>query len=62
MLEAKVFAEASNIQEPGDTQHIEEINQISITDSQSQYANLIFYLKNGYAPPNLSIKTKGPLD
>ena len=54
----KLLAGTSNIQEPGDTEHIEEINQISITDSESQYADLIFYLKNGYAPPNLSYKNK----
>eukprot|EP00253_Pinus_taeda_P015330 PITA_15330 len=54
----KLLAGASNIQELGDTEHIEEINQISITDSESQYADLIFYLKNGYAPPNLSYKNK----
>ena len=52
------MAGASNIQQPGDTEHIEEINQISIADSESQYADLIFYLKNGYAPPNLSYKSK----
>jgi len=54
----RLLAGASNIQEPGDTEYIEEINQISITYSKSQYADLIFYLKNGYAPPNLSYKNK----
>eukprot|EP00253_Pinus_taeda_P007508 PITA_07508 len=54
----RLLAEASNISESGDTDHIEEINQISITDSKSQYADLIFYLKNGHAPPNLSYKNK----
>eukprot|EP00253_Pinus_taeda_P028458 PITA_28458 len=49
---------ASNIPKSGDTDHIEEINQISITNSESQYADLIFYLKNGHAPPNLSYKNK----
>eukprot|EP00253_Pinus_taeda_P022331 PITA_22331 len=54
----RLLAGASNIQESGDTEHIEEIHQISITNSESQYADLIFYLKNGYAPPNLSYKNK----
>eukprot|EP00253_Pinus_taeda_P007727 PITA_07727 len=54
----RLLAGASNIQESGDTKHIEEINQISITNSESQYVDLIFYLKNGYAPPNLSYKNK----
>eukprot|EP00253_Pinus_taeda_P018495 PITA_18495 len=54
----RLLAGASNIPESGDTDHIEEINQISITDFESQYADLIFYLKNGHAPPNLSCKNK----
>eukprot|EP00253_Pinus_taeda_P012670 PITA_12670 len=54
----RLLAGASNIQESGDTEHIEEINQISITNSESLYVDLIFYLKNGYAPPNLSYKNK----
>jgi len=54
----RLLAGASNIPESGDTEHMEEINQISITNSESQYADLIFYLKNGYAPPNLSYKNK----
>ena len=52
------MAGASHIQESGDTDQTEEINQISIADSESQYADSIFYLKNGYAPPNLSYKNK----
>eukprot|EP00253_Pinus_taeda_P028659 PITA_28659 len=54
----RLLAGASHIQESGDTDQTEEINQISITDSEPQYADLIFYLKNGYAPPNLSYKNK----
>eukprot|EP00253_Pinus_taeda_P018247 PITA_18247 len=49
---------ASNIPESSDTDQSETINQISIIDSESQYAVLIFYLKNGYAPPNLSYKNQ----
>eukprot|EP00253_Pinus_taeda_P012820 PITA_12820 len=54
----RILAGASNIPESSDTGPTEEINQISVTDSESQYADLIFYLKNGYAPPNLSYKNK----
>eukprot|EP00253_Pinus_taeda_P016169 PITA_16169 len=54
----RILAGASNIPESSDTGPTEEINQISVTDSESQYADLIFYLKNGYAPPNLSYKSK----
>jgi len=54
----KFLAGASNIQEPEITKDIEEINQISITNPESQYADLIFYLKNRYAPSNISYKNK----
>ena len=54
----RILAGASNIPQSSDTDPTEEINQISVTDSESQYANLIFYLKNGYAPPILSYKSK----
>ena len=54
----RILAGASNIPESSDTGPTEEINQISVTDSESQYADLVFYLKNGYAPPHLSYKSK----
>eukprot|EP00253_Pinus_taeda_P032840 PITA_32840 len=54
----RLLAGASNIPESSVTNQFEEINQISIADSESQYADLIFYLKNGYAPPNMSYKSK----
>jgi len=54
----RLLAGASNIHEPESTEETEEINQISTTDPQSQYADLIFYLKNGYTPSNLSYKNK----
>eukprot|EP00253_Pinus_taeda_P010837 PITA_10837 len=54
----RILAGASNIPESSDTGPTEEINQISVTDSESQYADLIFYLKNGHAPPHLSYKSK----
>eukprot|EP00253_Pinus_taeda_P027025 PITA_27025 len=54
----RILAGASNIPESSDTSPTEEINQVNVTDSQSQYADLIFYLKNGHAPPHLSYKNK----
>eukprot|EP00253_Pinus_taeda_P025277 PITA_25277 len=54
----RLLAGASNIPESSDRDQFEAINHISIIDSESQYADLIFYLKNGYAPPNLSYKSK----
>lgn len=54
----RLLAGASNIQQPKNTEDIEEINQISIIDLELQYADLIFYLKNEYAPSNLSYKNK----
>eukprot|EP00253_Pinus_taeda_P012813 PITA_12813 len=54
----RILAGASNIPESSDTGPTEEINQISVTDSESQYADLVFYFKNGYAPPHLSYKSK----
>eukprot|EP00253_Pinus_taeda_P027681 PITA_27681 len=54
----RILAGASNIPESSDTDPTEEINQVSVTDSESQYADLIFYLKNGHAPPHLSYKSK----
>eukprot|EP00253_Pinus_taeda_P035144 PITA_35144 len=54
----RILAGASNLPESSDTGPTEEINQISVTDSESQYADLIFYLKNVHAPPHLSYKRK----
>eukprot|EP00253_Pinus_taeda_P014621 PITA_14621 len=54
----KLLAGASNIQEHEGTKNIEEIKEISIINPESQYAYLIFSLKNGYAPSNLSYKNK----
>eukprot|EP00253_Pinus_taeda_P015863 PITA_15863 len=54
----RLLAGASNIPESSDTDQFEAINQISIIDSVSQYDDLIYYLKNRHAPPNLSYKRK----
>eukprot|EP00253_Pinus_taeda_P021305 PITA_21305 len=49
---------ASNISEHEDSDNALQINEISIMNYESQYADLVFYLKNGYSPPNLSYKNK----
>ena len=54
----RLLAGDSNIQEHEGTNNIEEINEISTINLESQYADLIFYLKNGYAPSNISYKNK----
>ena len=56
-----LLAGAHNILEHQDPTNIVQANQISVTDSESQYADLIYYLKNGYAPSNLSYKRKRAL-
>eukprot|EP00253_Pinus_taeda_P013163 PITA_13163 len=54
----RLLVGASNVLKSSDTDQPETINQVSFIDSKSQYSDLIFYLKNGYAPPNLSYKNK----
>lgn len=53
-----MLAGASNIQENEGIRNTEEINEISTINFERQSTNLIFYLKNGYAPSNLSYKNK----
>ena len=38
-----------------------QISEVSLNDAQSQYVDLKFYLKNGYAPMHLNYKTKRAL-
>lgn len=54
----RLLAGASNIQEYEGTNNIKEINELSTINLESQYVELIFYLKNGYAPSNISYKSK----
>ena len=56
-----LLAGASNIPEHQDQDNTIQVNQISVINSESQYVDLIFYLKNGYAPSNLSYKNKRAL-
>lgn len=39
----------------------EQMCDVSLNDIESLYANIIFYLKNGYAPSNLDYKNKRAL-
>ena len=52
---------AHNIPENQHSDNDIQVSQISVTDSESQYVDLIYYLKNGYAPSNLSYKNKRAL-
>lgn len=54
----RLLARASNILEHEDLDNSLQINEISIMNYESQYVDLVFYLKNGYAPPSLSCKNK----
>jgi len=54
----RLLAGASNIREHEGSNPIKKINEISITNPESQYVDLLFYLKNGYAPSNLSYKNE----
>ena len=57
----KLLAGASNIPDHEDLDNTAQVNEISMIDSESQYADLIFYLKNGYAPSEYSYKNKSAL-
>ena len=57
----RLLAGAHNIPENQDSNQDIQVSQISVTDSESQYADLIYYLKNRYAPSNLSYKNKHAL-
>jgi len=47
----RLLAGASNILDHEDSNNTAQVNEISITNFESQYADLIFHLKNGYSPP-----------
>jgi len=57
----KILTGESNIPAEGDTGNNEHIFEVSVIDAKSQYVDLIFYLKNGYAPPKLNYKRKRDL-
>ena len=57
----RLLVGASNIPEHEDLDNAFQVNKISIMNSKSQYADLVFYLKNGYDPPSFSYKNKRTL-
>ena len=57
----RLLARADNISENQDLENAISVSQISIADSESQYADLIFYFKNGYDPSNVSYENKRAL-
>eukprot|EP00253_Pinus_taeda_P002777 PITA_02777 len=57
----RMLAGASIISEiPSPNQEV-QIYEVSLNDIESRYADIIFYLKNGYAPSNLNHKKKRAL-
>ena len=54
----RLLTGASNLPADEDSSNIVYISKVSLNDSESQYVVLIFYLKNGYAPPELNHKRK----
>ena len=56
-----MLAGAHKIPEHQDQANIVQANQISVINFESQYVDLIFYLKNGYASSNLNYKHKHAL-
>ena len=57
----RLLTRASNIPDHEDSNNTPQVNEISIINSESQYADLIFYLNNGYAPLEFSYKNKSSL-
>ena len=49
---------ASHLSSEADSGNDVQVWEVSLNDAQSQYVDLKFYLKNGYAPLQLSYKTK----
>ena len=52
---------ASHLSSEEDSGNNVKISKVNLNDAQSQYDDLIFYLKNGYAPTQLINKTKRAL-
>lgn len=52
---------ASHLSSKEDSGNNVQISEVSLNDAQSQYDDLIFYLKNGCAPNQLSYKKKRAL-
>ena len=57
----RLLSKASNISDDEYSGNIVHVGEVSLIDSESQYVDLIFYLKNGYAPTQLDHKRKRDL-
>jgi len=57
----KMLAGESNLPALQDSGDDIQICEVSLDDTESKYADIIFYLKNGYAPMKLSYKRKRDL-
>ena len=57
----KLLTGESNIPPIADIGNNAHIYEVSVIDVESEYADLIFYLKNGYAPPECNHKRKRAL-
>jgi len=57
----RLLTGASNILANEDSGNIVQTSEVCLIDTESQYDDLIFYLNNGYAPPELNYKSKRAL-
>jgi len=57
----RLITRASNISANEDSGNKVQISEVCLTNTESQYVDLLFYLKNGYAPPELNHKRERAL-
>lgn len=56
-----MLARASHLSALQDSSDDIQVYKVSLNDTQSRYADIIFYLRNGYAPTKLSYQRKRAL-
>ena len=56
----KMLAGASNLSMLQDSGDDVQVYEVSLNNTESRYGDIIFYLKNGYAPMQLNCKKRGP--
>ncbi len=56
-----MLARASHISETQSLDSEVQVYQVSLNDSKSRYVDIMFFLKNGYAPPHLNHTEKSDL-
>lgn len=57
----KMLTGSSHLPKDEDQSDEIQISEVCLNDSQSQYTNMKFFLKNGYAPSNLNYTAKNSL-